>query len=65
MPMSLTDYHATYCAHDLTRRAAGGSLERLSMSLFDATVDMNSDDTWKVGLIEEDLHRLMFDTEGA
>jgi adenine-specific DNA-methyltransferase len=23
------------------------------------------DDTWKVRLIEEDFHRLMFDTEGA
>jgi hypothetical protein len=39
--MRLTDYHAKYFAHDLTRRAASG-MERLSMSLFDAAVDLNS-----------------------
>ena len=38
--MSLTPHHAKYFAHDLTRRAAGG-LDRLSMSLFDAAVDLN------------------------
>jgi superfamily II DNA/RNA helicase len=38
--MGLTPYHAKYYAHDLTRRAAGG-LDRLSMSLFDAAVDLN------------------------
>lgn len=38
--MNLTAYHAKYFAHDLTRRAAGG-LDRLSMSLFDAAVDLN------------------------
>lgn len=38
--MRLTDYHAKYFAHDLTRRASSG-LDRLSMSLFDATVDLN------------------------
>jgi SNF2 family DNA or RNA helicase len=38
--MSLTPYHAKYFAHDLTRRAAGG-IDRLSMSLFDAAVDLN------------------------
>jgi len=31
-PMYLTDYHAKYFAHDLTRRAARG-MDRLSMSL--------------------------------
>ena len=36
----LTPHHAKYFAHDLTRRAAGG-LDRLSMSLFDAAVDLN------------------------
>jgi SNF2-related domain/Helicase conserved C-terminal domain len=38
--MKLTAYHAKYFAHDLTRRAATG-LDRLSMSLFDAAVDLN------------------------
>lgn len=38
--MSLTPYHAKYFAHDLTRRATGG-MDRLSMSLFDASVDLN------------------------
>lgn len=38
--MTLTAYHAKYFAHDLTRRAANG-LDRLSMSLFDAAVDLN------------------------
>src|SRR3954451_17822094 len=36
----LTPYHAKFYAHDLTRRAATG-LDRLSMSLFDAAVDLN------------------------
>ena len=39
-PMSLTPYHAKYFAHDLTRRAVVG-IDRLSMSLFDAAVDLN------------------------
>jgi hypothetical protein len=38
--MSLTPYHAKYFAHDLTRRAVSG-MDRLSMSLFDAAVDLN------------------------
>ena len=38
--MSLTRYHAKYFAYDLTRRASSG-LDRLSMSLFDAAVDLN------------------------
>lgn len=38
--MSTTAYHAKFYAHDLTRRAATG-LDRLSMSLFDASVDLN------------------------
>jgi hypothetical protein len=38
--MSVTAYHAKFYAHDLTRRAASG-LDRLSMSLFDAAVDLN------------------------
>ncbi|MCX7013250.1 MAG: SNF2-related protein [Candidatus Sumerlaeota bacterium] len=38
--MRLTPYHAKYFAHDLTRRAVNG-MDRLSMSLFDAAVDLN------------------------
>ncbi len=38
--MSLTPYHAKYFAHDLTRCGAAG-VDRLSMSLFDAAVDLN------------------------
>jgi len=38
--MTFTPYHAKYFAHDLTRRASSG-LDRLSMSLFDAAVDLN------------------------
>jgi SNF2-related domain len=38
--MTMTPYHAKYFAHDLTRRAASG-MDRLSMSLFDAAVDLN------------------------
>ena len=38
--MSLTPHHAKYFAYDLTRRAARG-MDRLSMSLFDAAVDLN------------------------
>jgi len=38
--MNLTPHHAKYFAHDLTRRAPRG-MERLSMSLFDASVDLN------------------------
>ncbi|GIW83357.1 MAG: helicase SNF2 [Gemmatales bacterium] len=35
-----TPHHAKYFAHDLTRRSSAG-LDRLSMSLFDAAVDLN------------------------
>jgi len=38
--VNLTSYHAKYFAHDLTRRATSG-MDRLSMSLFDAAVDLN------------------------
>lgn len=38
--ISLTPHHAKYYAHDLTRRAASG-MDRLSMALFDASVDLN------------------------
>ena len=38
--MPLTSFHAKYFATDLTRKAANG-VNRLSMSLFDAAVDIN------------------------
>ena len=38
--MTLTSRHAKYFAHDLTRRATSG-MDRLSMALFDAAVDLN------------------------
>ena len=38
--MLITPFHAKYFATDLTRKAANG-LDRLSMSLFDASVDLN------------------------
>ena len=37
---TLTPHHAKYFAHDLTRRATNG-MDRLSMALFDAAVDLN------------------------
>jgi hypothetical protein len=37
----ITAYHAKYFAHDLTRQAPSNDPDRLSMSLFDATVDLN------------------------
>ena len=40
MPLTLTPHHAKYFAHDLTRRALSG-MDRLSMTLFDAAVDLN------------------------
>ena len=40
MGLTITPHHATYYAHDLTRRAASG-MDRLSMALFDAAVDLN------------------------
>lgn len=41
MVMSLTAYHAKYVAHDLTKLAPPGAEDQLSMSLFDASVDLN------------------------
>lgn len=38
--MAITSYHAKYFSHDLTRRSVNG-IDRLSMSLFDAAVDLN------------------------
>jgi len=39
--MRLTAYHAKYVAHDLTKQAPPGADDQLSMSLFDASVDLN------------------------
>ncbi len=36
-----TPYHAKYFAHELTRQAQPGGVDRLSMALFDACVDLN------------------------
>ncbi|MFZ4525800.1 MAG: SNF2-related protein [Chlorobium sp.] len=38
--MSITPHHGKYFAYDLTRRATNG-MDRLSMALFDAAVDLN------------------------
>ena len=40
MQLTLTPQHAKYFAYDLTRRAPSG-MDRLSMALFDAAVDLN------------------------
>lgn len=37
----LSPYHAKYYAHELTRRHAADDVNRLSQSLFDASVDLN------------------------
>ena len=39
--MDLTDYHAKYLAHELTRRCASDSVEKLASVLADAQVDLN------------------------
>lgn len=36
-----TNYHAKYYAYELTRQSATDDVDRLSQSLFDATVDLN------------------------
>src|SRR5665647_466987 len=37
----ITSFHAKYFAHELTRRHGANDVGRLSMSLFDAAVDLN------------------------
>jgi SNF2 family DNA or RNA helicase len=37
----LTDYHSQYYAYELTRRYPSDRMEKLSQSLFNATVDLN------------------------
>ncbi len=39
--MQLTDYHAKYFAHELTKRCPTDSAERLAGALVDAQVDLN------------------------
>jgi len=39
--MDLTDYHAKYFAHELTRRNPSDGAERLAGALVDAQVDLN------------------------
>ena len=39
--MDLTDYHAKYLAHELTKRCASDSVEKLAAALADAQVDLN------------------------
>jgi len=40
-PINLTPHHAKYFAWELTRRRAASEEDRLSQSLFDASVDLN------------------------
>ena len=39
--MQLTDYHAKYFAHELTKRCPPDSAEKLAGALVDAQVDLN------------------------
>jgi len=39
--MQLTDYHAKYLAHELTKRCASDSVEKIAGALADAQVDLN------------------------
>jgi len=41
MNMKITNYHAKYYAHELTKRSASDSLEKFSRTLADAKVDLN------------------------
>jgi len=39
--LMITEYHAKFFAHEITRMAPAGSGDQLSMALFDAAVDLN------------------------
>jgi SNF2 family DNA or RNA helicase len=39
--MQITDYHAKYFAHELTKRCSSDSVEKLASVLSDAQVDLN------------------------
>ena len=43
--MQLTDYHAKYYAHELTKRRPSDSVEKLAASLIDAQVDLKQNIT--------------------
>ncbi len=43
-----TDYHAKYCAHDLTRRCASDSVEKLTAVLSDAQVDLKTSSAFMI-----------------
>ncbi len=42
MNMKITDYHAKYFAYELTKCCPSDSIEKLSSTLFNAQVDLNS-----------------------
>jgi superfamily II DNA or RNA helicase len=39
--MPMTDFHSKYCAHAVLRRSPSSSVDKLSRSILDATVDLN------------------------
>lgn len=39
--MTITNYHAKYFAHELTKRSSSNSLEKFATTLLDAQVDLN------------------------
>jgi len=39
--VQLTDFHAKYFAHELTRRCSSDSVEKLASVLADAQIDLN------------------------
>src|SRR5215212_9922285 len=41
VPMTLTDFHAKYFAHELTKRYASDSSEKLASAIASAQVDLN------------------------
>jgi len=40
-PISITDYHAKYFVHEVTKRCPSDSIQKLMISLADAQVDLN------------------------
>lgn len=44
-PIKLMAYHAKYLAHDLTKQSPPVAEDQLSMSLFDASAELNPDQT--------------------
>jgi len=60
-----TSYHAKYFASELLRRSASNSTDKLSMSLFDASVE--DDGLWKQKMTKaefEDCH-VLFQEDGV